>query len=255
MKNAIVVVSFGSSMEHVINTYIQPVEKAIKAEFTDAHVIRAFTSTFIRKRLGNKGVHILSPEEAIEKLISEGFDTIRLQPLHIIPGYEYEKIEEAYRAYKDQVKLYLSQPLLFSSDDYSRVVNAIKPHLPELSSEEALLFMGHGTNHPANATYFCMDHHFKKIHPNIFMSNIEGIPLLEETIHLLKEKGIKKVNIMPFLLVAGDHAHNDMASDEPDSWKSQLLREDFEVEVIMTGLGSFPSIHKIFVEKLRSTYE
>lgn len=253
MKNAIIVVSFGSSMEHVINAYIHPVEEAIQTAFPDDYIIRSFTSNFIRKRLDSKGVHIPSPAEAIEKLISEGFDTIRLQPLHIIPGYEYEKIEEAYQTYKSQVNLFLSQPLLFSTDDYAMVVDAIRPHVPELSSNEALLLMGHGTDHPANASYFCMDHYLKKIYPNIYMANVEGIPHLKETISQLKDKEIKKVHLMPFLLVAGDHAHKDMASDEPDSWKSQLLKEGFEVELIMTGLGAFPEIYEIFIKKLKNT--
>lgn len=251
MKKAIILVSFGSSMDHVVKAYIEPVEIYFTNQFTDYEVRRAFTSNFIRKKLNNRGVAIDSVEEAIEKLISEQYEEILLQPLHIIPGYEYEKIRRAYEAYEDQVSLRLSTPLLFTNEDYQNAVNALVPHLPELTENEALLFMGHGTKHQANAAYFALQHHLKAQSPHYYIANVEAIPTLDDTITTLKEAGYKKIYLMPFMLVAGDHALNDMASDEEDSWKSTLEAENFDVECILKGLGGFASIHHLFEAKTK----
>lgn len=246
MKKAIILVSFGSSMDHVVKAYIEPVEIYFTNQFTDYEVRRAFTSNFIRKKLHNRGVTIDSVEEAIEKLISEQYEEILLQPLHIIPGYEYEKIRRAYEAYKDQVSLKLSTPLLFTNEDYKKAVDAISAHLPKLADKEALLFMGHGTKHQANAAYFALAKHLGDHNPHYYIANVEQIPPLDDTITTLKEAGYKKIYLMPFMLVAGDHALNDMASDEEDSWKSILTGEEFEVECILRGLGGYQEIHRLF---------
>lgn len=252
MKNALLVISFGSSMDHVINKYIEPVEDYLEHIYSDMKIQRAFTSNFIRHKLNNKGHHILSVTEALDKLIEEGYEHIILQPLHIIAGFEFEKIKKAYDDYKDRkgITLRLSTPLLFHNNDYPQAVQAISPHLPELNKDEALLFMGHGTKHQANASYFSLTYYLKEENQHYYLANVEETPDLDHIIKNLKSNGYKKIYLMPFMLVAGDHALNDMASDEDDSWKSILLGEGFEVEPLLIGLGAFEEIHHLFSTKV-----
>lgn len=255
MKQALLIASFGSSMQHVVDTYIVPVEKYLTAKFSELDVFRCFTSHFIRKKLTKNGIDILSPDEAVSSLIELGYERIVIQPLHIIPGYEFEKLETAMAIYDGKTEIILSQPLLYDNNDYPTVVEALAPHLPKLNEDTALIMMGHGTSHPANSAYFNILYYLQKHDENIYLANVDDTPTLDDVAEVLLKKGYKKVYLHPLLLVAGDHALNDMASDDEDSWKTQLLNKGFEVEPILRGLGSMTSIHEIFENKVRNAME
>lgn len=250
MKQALLVISFGSSMDHVIESYITPVENHLKRTFPDMDVFQSFTSNFIRKKLAKNGVIILSPEEAIQALMELGYETIIIQPLHIIPGYEFEKIETAVHKFNSQVEIHLSEPLLYNNGDFEDVVKAITPHMPKLMNGEALVFMGHGTSHPANNAYYTMLYYLNKANEHFYLANVEDTPTLKDVIEDLNKKSYNKIYLHPLLLVAGDHALNDMASSDEDSWKSQLEKAGFEVMPILTGLGAMETIQDIFAKKV-----
>lgn len=227
-KKAILVVSFGTSYEDSLKDCIESTENFIKESFKDYNIKRAFTSyMIINKILKRDNIKINNPMEALEELRNEGYEEIIVQPLHIMFGEEYEKIEKAVIKFKDKFKiLKLGKPLLFKNEDYKIATEALKTQLPKLNKEEAIILMGHGTEHPANASYFQFDYYLREhINPNIYLCSVESDPSIESVIPKLKEHGVKNVLLMPFMLVAGDHANNDMAGEDEESWKSIWKRK------------------------------
>lgn len=255
-KKGILVVSFGTSYEDARTSCIDPVEALIADRHPQFDVRRAFTSRRIIKKLKDRdAIHIDNEIEGIEKMIEEGMEEIYLQPLHIMPGYEYEKIESAVvRArHKFNGKITLGEPLIFCEEDYSKVLEALDVELNALGKEEALtnwLLMGHGTHHPANATYSCMQLHFEMAGKPISIASLESFPNLDHTVPQLRKKGISKMGVMPFMLVAGDHAQNDMAGPDEDSWVNRLTADGFDVTPKVVGLGALKSFQILFADKV-----
>lgn len=253
-KRAVIVVSFGTSYDKAIRSSILPTEKAIEEVLDGYKRRRAFTSQFIINKLSEKSIYIDDVEQALNKLKEEGYEEILVQPLHIIPGYEYEEIKEAVDGFKyknPSIKAVLGESLLFKHEDYKKVVEALKTQLPEVDEEKAVILMGHGTGHYCNACYYCLQSFLEKECHNVYIANVEGMPEIGDIIALLNKKEIKKVLLMPFMLVAGDHALNDMAG-EKDSWKSMLQEEGFTVELYLKGLGENPAFRKIYAEKAKN---
>lgn len=254
-KKAIIVVSFGTSYADTRKVTIEACEEEITNAFPEYEVRRAFTSQVIIDKLkARDGILVDNPTEALAKLKNEGFSEVYMQPLHIINGAEYDDIvSEADEFKEDFDKLVLGRPLLTSVDDYKKVVQALAEVMPERSEKEAVVFMGHGTHHDANAAYACLDYIFEdEGQNNVFVGVVEGFPVIETVMKRLEKKGIEKVTLMPLMLVAGDHAQNDMAGDEEDSWKIILKGKGYEVETILRGLGEFPKIQDIYREHLKS---
>ncbi len=168
-------------------------------------------------------------------------------------GEEYEKIEKAVLKFKDEFKvLKLGKPLLFKNEDYKIATEALKTQLPKLNKEEAIILMGHGTEHPANAAYFQFDYYLREhINPNIYLCSVESDPSIESVIPKLKKSGVKNVLLMPFMLVAGDHANNDMAGEDEESWKNVLEKEDFKVDLYLKGLGANREFQKIYRDHIK----
>jgi len=255
-KKGILVVSFGTSYEDARLSCIDPVEALIEKRFSEFDVRRAFTSRRIIKKLKDRdSVFIDNEIEAMDKMLEEGFEEIYLQPLHVMPGYEYEKIQMAVvkARHKSDAKIHLGEPLIYCEQDYSNVLEALDKELPNLNEEGGLdywLLMGHGTHHQANATYSCMQLHFEMFNKQISIASLESFPNLDHTVPQLKKKGVTKMGIMPFMLVAGDHAQNDMAGDDDDSWVNRLTAQGFDVTPKVIGLGALESFQMLFADKL-----
>lgn len=250
----ILVVSFGTSYPDILKSCIESTENFIRNEFKDYEVRRAFTSGMIMKKiLKRDGVKTDNTEEALEKMYNEGFTEVLVQPTHIMFGDEFDKVKEAVKKHEHKFQhMALGRPLLYVKEDYFDTARAMMPHMPELGENHALVLMAHGTTNPANAAYLNMEYVLKReAGENIFVGTVEGYPELDDVIFQLKRKNIKKVTLMPFMLVAGDHAMNDMAGDEEDSWKNVLASEGFEVDCILEGLGEHVEIQKIYAEHLR----
>ncbi|HLR34182.1 MAG TPA: sirohydrochlorin cobaltochelatase [Tissierellales bacterium] len=254
MKKGILVVSFGTSYEKTRKLCIRAIEDKIQERFKDYTVRRAFTSNMIIRKLKKRdNLYIDTVDEALKKFREDGFNQVFVQPLHIIPGHEYEKIVKEVEKYnKDKVfdKLKLGEPLLYNEEDYSYVIRALEKDIDSLKEEEKLILMGHGTDHNANKCYKILEEKLReKGYKNVYIGTAEGYQPIEEIIPLLKERKSKEVNLQPFMLVAGDHVLNDMVGKE-DSWKVKLENKGFIVGSKIKGLGEKEEFQNIFINKL-----
>lgn len=250
-KKAILVVSFGTSYEETREKTIGAIERDIQAAYPDYEVRRAFTSGMILKVLAKRdGLHIDNVKEAMESLIADGFQAVYVQPTHILNGEEYDDMVEVIDGYKGQFEvLEIGAPLLTATEDYQKTIKGLMAEFLPLKESESLVLMGHGTEHHVNAVYPALDYHFKAMgYPNVFVGTVEAYPTIEDILKQLEKTGLKKVHLLPFMVVAGDHACNDMAGDEEDSWKEVLKAAGYEVDYTLKGLGEFPSIREIYVE-------
>ncbi|ALB46481.1 sirohydrochlorin cobaltochelatase [Clostridium beijerinckii] len=261
MRKAILVVSFGTSHLEALKNSIEKIENKIKEEFKDYEVFRAFTAHFIIKKLKAKeNLDILTPEEALEDLKSRGFEEVIVQPLHIIPGEEFDYIKGVVEQRKNDFKdLKLGRPIFFYQgmnglpEDYSLFIESIKE---VFKGEESVILFGHGTEHPSNAVYGMLQTVLvDEDYENVFVATVEGYPTVENVVKKLKKKGINKTKLVPLLLVAGDHVKNDMASDEDDSLKTRLQKEGIEVKLHMHGLGESDKFDGLYINRIYDSIE
>ena len=186
-------------------------------------------------------------------LVHESMDHKR-RLLHTIGGAEYHDLRRTVGAFKMMggfQRIILGYPLLATQDDMQRAVEAILANIPkERKKTEAVVLMGHGTHHPSNAFYAALMFQLQLEDPNIFMGTVEGYPEVDLIKELLLKNKIKRAYLMPFMSVAGDHAKNDMAGDEEDSWKTVLTKEGFNVETVLEGLGSNDKFAQLFVNRI-----
>ena len=252
-KKAILVVSFGTSYEDTREKTIGATEKAIAEAFPDYEIRRAFTSGTIIKKLAERdNIIIDTVGEALEKLKNEGFGTVICQPTHIMPGKEYDELCSACKGFEEIFPSFaIGSPLINSFDTYEEACLAFMSD-KELGEDEAIIAMGHGTHHFANAIYSALGYTFKDLGmTNVFVTTVEGVPSFEQTLkELSSNEKIKKVKLYPFMIVAGDHANNDMAGDEEDSLKTVLKKAGYEVEANLVGLGENEAMRQLFVKNV-----
>ena len=250
-KKVILVVSFGTSYNDTRALTIDAIETAIADEYPEYEVRRAFTSQIIIDKLKERdGLEIKNVDEAMQQLVADGVSTLVVQPTHIMNGYEYNEMMADIEPYVNNfTSIAYGAPLLSATEDYLTLIDAFKTEIaPALADDTALLLMGHGTDHFANATYAALDYMFKEQGmKNVFVGTVEGYPDLDTIMPQVKAGGYTKFILQPLMVVAGDHANNDMAGDEEDSWKTTLKAEGFEVECILRGLGEFTSIHNLYI--------
>ena len=209
----------------------------------------------IIKKLKNRdGVSICTVKEAMEQMKQDGITDVLVQPTHVINGIENDLMKEDALSFRDEFhSISFGEPLLTSEQDSLDVIHAITNEFSDLQKDEVLVLMGHGTTHYANAIYAALDYTFKdQGFKNIFLGTMEAYPSMETLMKMVKEYNPKKVILAPFMIVAGDHAKNDMAGDNPESWYSQFVAAGFETKTIVKGLGQYPGIRKILVEHLRA---
>ena len=256
MKKAILVVSFGTSYLEPLKNSIENVENKIRNQFKDYDVHRAFTSHMIIKKLEIvHGLIVEKPEELLERLYIEGYEEAIIQPLHIIPGQEFSYIKNIEVYFKDKFKsIKVGRPIFYYQgieglpEDYSLFIKSIKGII---EGEEAVVMMGHGTVHPSNAVYGALqsvlnDEGYK----NVFVGTVKGYPNFTSVLNKIKKRGIKKVLLMPLMLVAGNHAINDMTSEKDNSWKSMLEAEGIEVKLWTKGLGEVDEFAQLYIDRV-----
>ena len=255
---AILVVSFGTSYEATRKVTIEAIEKDIANAYPDYKLYRAWTSKMILAKLKKRdNLHISNVKEAMEEMIADGITDVIIQPTHVINGIENELMKEDALSYRESFhSIRFGTPLLTSEEDNQTVINAIAEEFSYLSEEEVLVLMGHGTTHYSNAIYAALDYAFKdKGHPNIFLGTVEAYPSMQSLMKMIKAYAPKKVVLAPFMIVAGDHAKNDMAGDNPESWYSQFVQEGFQVETVLKGLGEYKGIRELFVKHVADTLQ
>ena len=250
-KVGILLVAFGSS-EPSAQVSFENIDKKTRAAYPDLPIRWAYTSHIIRKKLAKQGKHLDSPEVALAKMQDEGFTHVAVQSLHTIAGSEYHDLRRtvgAFRVMGGFQRILLGNPLLATQDDMQRSVDAILKTIPrEREKSEAVVLMGHGTHHPSNAFYAALMFQLQQKDPNIFVGTVEGYPEVNLIKELLLKRGIEKAYLMPFMSVAGDHAKNDMASDEDDSWKSILTKAGIQCVPILKGTAEYDVFVEIWVD-------
>jgi sirohydrochlorin cobaltochelatase len=253
-KVGILLVAFGSS-EQSAQVSFENIDRKVKAVYPDIPVRWAYTSSIIRAKLAKQGKILDSPEIALARMQDEGFTHVAVQSLHTIGGAEYHDLRRSVGAFKSMgafERVILGYPLLATQKDMQRTVDAILGIIPkQRKKNEAVVLMGHGTHHPSNAFYAALMFQIQRRDPNVFIGCVEGFPEIDEVLSMLREKKIQKVYLMPFMSVAGDHAKNDMAGDEPDSWKSILTEAGIQCEVMLKGIAEFDSFVDIWVDHIQ----
>ena len=280
-ENELLVVSFGTSFNDSRAEDIGGVEKALQAAYPDWSVRRAFTAQIIINHVqARDDEKIDNVDQALERAVSNGVKNLIIQPTHLMHGAEYDELKEAVDGYKDKFEsVTIAEPLLGEVGSDATVINEDKQAVAEAITAQAVksanydsldaaaedgtafVFMGHGTSHTAKVSYSQMATQMEKLgYDNVFIGTVEGEPeetACENVIAAVKEAGYTKVILRPLMVVAGDHANNDMAGDDDDSWKSQFVASgNFEsVDCQIAGLGGIDAIQQIYAAHTKAAIE
>ena len=268
-ENEILVVSFGTSFNDSRAEDIGGVEKALQAAYPDWSVRRAFTAQIIINHVqARDDEKIDNMDQALERAVDNGVKNLVVQPTHLMHGAEYDELTEAVENYKDKFEsVKIAEPLLGEVGADETAINEDKAAVAEAITAEAVktagfdsldaakeegtafVFMGHGTPHDSNSVYTELDQRLKELgYPQVFMGTVEAEPSLDTLLEKIQTLHVKRVILAPFMVVAGDHAINDMSGDEEDSWKSTFEKAGYEVECILKGLGEYPAVRQIYVK-------
>jgi len=253
---AILLVTFGTSIPEAQAAFVN-IEKKVKEAFPDVPVRWAYTSSIIRHKLAKQGQTLDSVETALARLMDEGYTSVAVQSLHMIPGYEFNDIMTNVRLFGQMSggfsKVVTGMPLLSSDEDMEKAVASLVKILPkERKKDEAVILMGHGTGHSSDAIYSAMMYKFEQVDPNIYVGTVEGHPTFDAVKAALLKKGIKKAYLIPLMSVAGDHARNDMSGNEADSWKSMLTEAGIESVPLLKGMGEYDGFVDIWMDHLKA---
>ena len=270
-EKELLVVSFGTSFNDSRATDIKGIEDALAKAFPDWSVRRAFTAQIIINHVqARDGEKIDNMDQALERAVANGVKTLVVQPTHLMHGAEYDEMCEALDAYKDKIEnIVVAEPLLGEVGNDATVINADKETVAKAvvdtavadgnfesiakAAEDgtALVLMGHGTAHVAKVTYSQMQTQMEKLgYKNVFIGTVEGEPeetSCEAVIEAVKAAGYTKVVLRPLMVVAGDHANNDMAGADEDSWKSMVEAAGLTVECQIAGLGRIGAVQELYV--------
>ena len=256
----ILIVSFGTSYSNSRHVTIGAIEDAIREAYPDYQVRRAFTAQIIIDKLKKEEkIEIDNVKQALDRAVANGVKTLVVQPTHLMNGLEYNDLKKELDKYKDKFdKIALGEPLLTSDDDYKKVIAAITSDTKEyLDGETAICFMGHGTEAKSNKVYSTLQEKLKAAGYNdYFVGTVEAKPSVDDVIAQVKESGkYKKVILQPLMVVAGDHANNDMAGDDKDSWVTKFKAAGFEVKPVLRGLGQIYDIQKSYLEHVKEAID
>lgn len=250
MKKAMLFVSFGSSYESARKDNIDKTVNIIAQEYKDYDVFQAYTSNMIRRKLKNQGIDIDSVSEALTKIKDSGYTDVVIVSLHIIAGFEYEKILDVTRDFNFDSCI-VTTPMLYEERDYHDVAVLLDSLYKDL--EHPVVLMGHGSEHKNDLSYDRLQVELDKIdNKKYYIATVEGKITVDDIIQKLKNHEEKSVYLTPFMLVCGDHANNDMAGDEDDSWKNVLKSENIVAKLILKGLGEYEEVAKFFIKKINS---
>ena len=280
-ENELLVVSFGTSFNDSRAKDIGGIEKALQAAYPDWAVRRAFTAQIIINHVqARDDEKIDNMDQALQRAVDNGVKNLIVQPTHLMHGAEYDELTEVVENYKDKFEsVKIAEPLLGEVGNDATVINADKEAVAKAITAEAVktanydsldaaaedgtafVFMGHGTSHTAKVSYSQMQTQMEQLgYKNVFIGTVEGEPedtACEAVIEAVKNAGYKKVVLRPLMVVAGDHANNDMAGDDEDSWKSQFeASKAFEsIDTQIAGLGGIADIQQLYVSHVKAVLD
>jgi sirohydrochlorin cobaltochelatase len=258
-EKELLVVSFGTSYNDNRRLTIGAIENALEEAFPDFSVRRAFTSQIIIDHVFQRdGEGIDNVTQALDRAVENGVKTLVVQPTHLMSGYEYNDLADELAEYADAFEsIAMGVPLLDTDDDFLTVADAlVKATEAYNDGETAICLMGHGTEAESNEVYAKMQTVMDKAgHNNIFIGTVESTPSVEDVLAMVQAGNYKKVVLRPMMIVAGDHANNDMAGDEPDSWKRIFEAAGYEVTCVVEGLGSLGEIQSLIVQHAQAAID
>lgn len=260
VRKAILLVAFGTSVPEARKAFDRIQYQVVRA-FPQTEIRWAFTSRVIRAKLARQGETLESPELALARLKDEGFSHVAVLSLHVFPGQEFHDLHRTARLFTQMAKglrgVTVAMPLLSSYEDLVRAARALLLQVPNRRRpDEAVLFMGHGNQkHPADMIYAAMSHVLSDLSRHVHVGTVQGRPSIHDLLPKLQAAGISKAWLIPFMTVAGEHARQDMAGDDPGSWRSVLARHGIESEVQMAGIAENPAIVEIWLDHLGEAME
>lgn len=250
-ENELLVLSFGTSFNDSRRLTIGAIEQALEDAFPDWSVRRGFTANIVIDHVEKRdGIHIDDIDESLNRAVDNGVKTLVVQPTHLMNGIEYDEIVGKLAEYADSFeKVVVGEPLLTSDEDFDIVSDAIVEATKEYDDgETAIVFMGHGTEAESNQIYSKMQQVLTdKGMENYYVGTVEAAPSLDDVLAAVQGKEYKRVVLRALMVVAGDHANNDMAGDEEGTWKKTFEDAGYEVVPVLEGLGQIPAIQDLYV--------
>ena len=255
-EKELLVVSFGTSFNDSRRLTIGAIENALEEAYPEYSVRRAFTSNIIIEHVQKRdGVLIDDLNAGLQRAVDNGVKELVIQPTHLMNGIEYNELTEAVAQYSDAFEsVKIGAPLLTSDEDFKNVEQALVDWTSEYDDgKTAIVFMGHGTEADSNAVYAKMQELFTKDgYENYYVGTVEATPSLDDVLALVEAGDYERVILEPMMVVAGDHANNDMAGDEDDSWKSAFEAKGYKVECLLRGLGENEAIQQMYVAHVKA---
>ena len=258
-EKELLVVSFGTSFNDSRRLTIGAIESALEKAFPEYAVRRGFTSQIIIDHVAKRDGEIIdNMQEALDRAVDNGVKTLVVQPTHLMNGLEYEEMSKAIAQYSDAFEqISIGQPLLTSDEDFQAVAKAITEATADYDDgETAIVFMGHGTEAESNGVYAKMQQVLTDGgYAHYYVGTVEATPSLDDVLEAVKQGSYKRVVLRPLMVVAGDHANNDMAGDEDDSWKTTFEKDGYEVVCEVEGLGALEAVQQLYVEHAQAAVD
>ncbi len=247
-KKAILVASYGTSYDKTREKTIGAIERHIAESFPGWEVRRAFTSRPVIRILEGRGIHVDFVDAALDRLADEGYGTVVVQPTLVMNGVEYDYMMEEVDKRRDRFDaIAVGRPLLTTSEDFDALIEAIESAYGPEAEDDAMVLMGHGTTHFANSAYSELQLRIiASGRRDVYVTTVEGFPNYESTLDLMKDGGRRDVVMFPLMIVAGDHANNDLAGDEDDSLRNVMIAAGYNPRCVVRGMGEYPEFRDLF---------
>ncbi|MCA1906403.1 MAG: sirohydrochlorin cobaltochelatase [Desulfarculus sp.] len=252
-KTAVLLVTFGSSHAGALDQ-VRLIEPEVRAAHPGVEVAWAYTSAKVRQIMAQRGEKLDSPQEALAKLQARGFTRIVVQSLHVIPGAEFHDLVQEAQAFAHHGKgtrVVIGWPLLSDTNDLQALARImLRAAAPGRQPDQALVWVGHGTHHPAGVAYPALAHALSQVDQRAYLGTVEGYPSFDDVLGQLKASGVKAIKLMPLLTVLGEHSKQDIAGDDADSWKSRLSAAGFTVTTDLTPVAGYSGARDLWLGHL-----
>lgn len=251
-KKALLMVSFGTSHLDTRKKNIEEIGRTLQQHFFDHEFYEAYTSKMIIQALKKKDIMMNDVKQAMELMKKNGVTEVLVQPTHVLPGIEYEQMMDDLRKFTTRFQqIKIGEPLLHDTSDCEIVVDTVGTYLESchLQQNSGVILMGHGTQHDVNPIYCKVDDMLKQRgYTNVHVATVEAVPSIEDVIETIKKYSYHHIFLLPFMIVAGDHAKNDMAGENEGSYYSKLKKEGYVVTFELKGLGEYPAIRELILQ-------